>query len=169
MINAIFACDDEWGIGKSGQLPWPHNSADLKWFKDNTMGGVVVMGKTTWDSLPESSKPLPGRNNIVVTSSVKDKDGPYHFLTFDQAKTHIMSMSLLQNVWIIGGAKLFDSTIDIIDELWLSRVVGTFDCDTFLPKASITTQFELYERYFDGTITTEKYRRKTYDANTVSN
>lgn len=159
MIIAIFACDENWGIGENGNLPWPQQKNDLKWFKDTTMGGVVVMGKTTWDSLPEKSKPLPGRNNIVVTSSIKDKDGPYHFLTFEQAKTHILSMSKLQNVWIIGGAKLLESTLDIVEEIWLSRINGVYDCDTFLPKDRIIEEFEMYERYFDGGLTTEKYTR----------
>ncbi len=159
-IAAIFACDDNWGIGNAGGLPWPQHKNDLKWFKDTTMGGVVVMGKTTWDSLPERSKPLPGRNNVVVTSSVKDKDGPYHFLTFEQAKTHIASMSKLQNVWIIGGAKLLESTLDIVDEIWISRIKGEFPCDTFLPKNHIERDFEIYEHYFDGNITIQKYTRK---------
>ena len=57
MIKAILACDDEWGIGKNGDLPWPHNPADLRWFKNNTLNSVIVMGKSTWDSLPR--KPLP--------------------------------------------------------------------------------------------------------------
>ena len=70
MIKAILACDEEWGIGKDGDLPWPHNSADLKWFKDNTVNGIVVMGKSTWDSLPR--KPLPKRKNIVVTRTKLD-------------------------------------------------------------------------------------------------
>jgi dihydrofolate reductase len=160
-IAAIFACDENWGIGYNGNLPWPQNKNDLKWFKDNTMGGVVVMGKTTWDSLPEKSKPLPGRNNIVVTSSAKDKDGPYHFLTFEQAKTHIASMSKLQNVWIIGGAKLLESTLDIVEEIWLSRIKGEYVCDTFLPEDRIKSEFQMYEYYFDGTLTTEKYTRKS--------
>ena len=70
MIRAILACDEDWGIGKAGTLPWPHNPADLKWFKETTSGGVVAMGKATWDSLP--NKPLPNRNNIVITSSSDD-------------------------------------------------------------------------------------------------
>lgn len=160
MIRAIFACDENWGIGINGTLPWPTNKEDLQWFKTNTTGGVVVMGKTTWDSLPEKSKPLPNRNNIVITSSIKDKDGPYHFIKFENAKSHILSMGLLQNVWIIGGARLFESFLDIIEEVWLSRVKGTFDCDTFLPREKIAADFELQEQYFDGAITIQKYIRK---------
>lgn len=161
MIRAILACDEKWGIGKNGVLPWPNNSADLKWFKESTMGGVVVMGKTTWDSLPEKSKPLPGRNNIVVTSSIKDKDGPYHFVKFENAKDHIVSMSKLQPVWIIGGAKLFESMIDIMDEIWLSNIAGEYDCDTFLPKWKIMRQFEIGSQTFmkDGPLITKWVRR----------
>lgn len=156
MIRAILAHDANWGIGKNGQLPWPKNSEDLKWFKETTLGSVVVMGKTTWDSLPNASKPLPGRNNVVVTSSIKDKDGPYHFLTFEQAKTHILSMSKLQDVWIIGGARLVESLIDIIDEFVLNNVGNVYDCDTFLPKEQITKIFHSVktETKSFGTITT---------------
>ncbi|HAW05293.1 MAG TPA: dihydrofolate reductase [Saprospirales bacterium] len=105
LIRVILACDENWGIGKDGGLPWPHNSADMKWFKDTTTGCVVVMGKSTWDSLP--TKPLPNRNNIVVTSSEQDKDkGGYHYIKFDKAVIELTNMNRLQDVWIIGGAKL---------------------------------------------------------------
>ena len=66
-VKAILACDADWGIGKDGNLPWPHNPADLKWFKQSTLNHTVVMGKATWDSLPV--KPLPNRVNVVVSSS----------------------------------------------------------------------------------------------------
>jgi len=47
MIKAILACDDVGGVSKAGTIPWPKNSKDLKWFKDNTVGNIVVMGSTT--------------------------------------------------------------------------------------------------------------------------
>ncbi len=159
MITAIFACDENWGIGKDGNLPWPQHKKDLEWFKTTTTGGVVVMGKATWDSLPENRKPLPNRNNIVVTSSIKDKDGPYHFVKIENISSMMKSMGVLQNVWVIGGAKLFESTLDVIEEIWLSRIRDTYDCDTFLPKEKINELFDLYEHYYDGSITIEKYRR----------
>jgi dihydrofolate reductase len=143
MIRAILACDENWGIGKDGDLPWPHNPADLRWFKNSTAGGVVVMGKATWDSLPK--KPLPGRNNIVVTRSKDDKDGPYHFLEYDRAIPQIKSMSKIQSTWIIGGAQLVSSTMDIIDEIWLSRIEGKYPCDTFLDSNLIEENFVMFE------------------------
>lgn len=155
MIRAILACDDDWGIGKDGDLPWPHNPADLKWFKENTSGGVVAMGKATWDSLP--TKPLPNRNNIVITTSEKDKDGPYHFLTFNKAKSYLVSMSQMQDVWVIGGAKLVEGLLPIIDEIWLSRIKGTYGCDIFLPRNIIESTFELFSSQKEGDVYIDKW------------
>ena len=157
MIRAILACDEDWGIGKAGTLPWPHNPADLKWFKENTLGGVVAMGKATWDSLP--NKPLPNRNNIVVTSDENDYNGGgYHYVKFNKAKTELVNMDKLQDVWIIGGAKLVDGMLDIIDEIWLSRISGTYDCDTFLPRDLIETTFTLSSSQREGDVYVDKWR-----------
>lgn len=161
MIRAILATDQKWGIGKDGDLPWPHNSADLKWFKHHTTGGVIAMGKATWDSLP--NKPLPNRNNIVVTSSEQDKDqGGYHFIKFETASDDLINMNRLQNVWIIGGAKLVDGMLDIIDEIWLSRIQGDYECDTFLPQTKIEELFYLSSSQIDTefNIYVDKYTKR---------
>lgn len=156
MIRAILACDDNWGIGKDGDLPWPNNPADLQWFKENTTGGVVAMGKATWDSLPK--KPLPNRNNIVVTSSEDDYNGGgYHYIRFETAQKELVNMNRLQNIWIIGGAKLVEGLIDIIDEIWLSRIDGVYDCDTFLNKDLITENFTIGNMQVDEQLTIEHW------------
>ena len=157
MIRAILACDQNYGIGKDGDLPWPRNPADLKWFKECTVGGVVAMGKRTWDSLP--TKPLPNRNNVVITSSEMDRQGPYHFLTFDQAPSHLKSMAKLQNVWIIGGAQLVHGLYPIIEEFWLSRIRRTYDCDTFLPVDIIEGSYSLYSSQLEGDVYVDKWKR----------
>jgi len=158
MIRAILACDDNWGIGKDGDLPWPHNPADLKWFKENTVGGVVAMGKATWDSLP--NKPLPNRNNIVVTSSEDDYNGGgYHFVRFNTAKTELVNMNKLQDVWVIGGARLVEGLLPIIDEIWLSRIKGSYRCDTFLPRTLIELTYELYSSQREGDVYVDKWRQ----------
>ena len=158
MIRAILACDDEWGIGKDGDLPWPHNPADLKWFKESTMGGVVVMGKTTWDSLP--TQPLPGRNNIVVTSSKDDYNGGgYHYVEFDKAPQTLKNMAELQDVWIVGGAKLLLGLLNITEEIWLSRIRGTYNCDTHLPRELIEETYSLYSSKWEGDVYIDRWRR----------
>ena len=151
MIKAILACDQDWGIGKDGDLPWPHNTEDLKWFKESTIGGVVVMGKSTWNSLPR--KPLPNRENIIITSSEQDKeqDG-CQFIKFNIAKKELVNMSKSRDVWIIGGAKLVKGLLDIIDEFHLSRIQGSDNCDTFLSKSLIIQKYELAESGKRGSV-----------------
>jgi dihydrofolate reductase len=140
MIRAILACDENWGIGKSGTLPWPHNSADLRWFKRCTSGHTVVMGRTTWESLP--IKPLPNRRNIVITSTNFDGDAMYCYLQWFLANHMFLGdYDGSKDLWIIGGAKLFESTLDIVDEVWLSNINGNYDCDVFLPKERVQQQF----------------------------
>ena len=82
MIKAILACDDYGGVSKNGTLPWPHNSTDLKWFKDNTAGHIVVMGSTTWED-PGMPRPLPKRTNVLVTTRKDDYPGADVYLTGD--------------------------------------------------------------------------------------
>ena len=151
MIKAILACDQDWGIGKDGDLPWPHNTEDLKWFKESTIGGVVVMGKSTWNSLPR--KPLPNRENIIITSSEQDKEqSGCQFIKFNIAKKELVNMSKSRDVWIIGGAKLVKGLLDIIDEFHLSRIQGSYDCDTFLSKSLIIQKYELAESGKRGSV-----------------
>ena len=133
MIRAILACDENWGIGKSGALPWPHNPADLKWFKASTLNHTIVMGKATWDSLPV--KPLPNRVNVVVSSS--DILAKVDVLSITDLRRRLSSMDTDQDVWIIGGARLIEGMMDYIDEFHLSQINGTYNCDTFLPSTVI--------------------------------
>jgi dihydrofolate reductase len=140
MIRAILACDQDWGIGKNGALPWPHNPADLKWFKENTLNCTIVMGRKTWESLP--IKPLPKRKNIVVSSS--NIEGADISVPIEQLKK--ITIPMLEHtgdIWIIGGAQLIEQLLPYIDSIHLSRIEGVYDCDTFLPVESILDQFAL--------------------------
>ncbi len=158
-MKAMLACDQDWGIGKDGDLPWPHNPEDLKWFKKSTTGSVVVMGKSTWDSLPR--KPLPNRNNIVITSSAQDKDkGGYHYIKIDNAKTDLTNMNKLQDGWIIGGAKLVEGLLSIIDEIHLSQIRGSYDCDTFLPRTLIEEKFTLTDSGIRGDVYVDVWSKR---------
>ena len=142
MIRAILAHDSQWGIGKDGDLPWPKNNEDMKWFKECTSESVVVMGRNTWDSLPYSFRPLPNRYNVIVSNTLETLD---HFMVEvvkpDIYKSKLNALASTQDVWIIGGAQLINSSLDIIDELWLNNVEGNYDCDTFLPKEQIMELF----------------------------
>lgn len=156
MIRAILACDEEWGIGKDGGLPWPHNTDDLKWFKETTVNNAIVMGRKTWNSLPV--KPLPKRKNIVVSRSLKAPVG-IEVISPDiyNSRLHVLSQEM--PIWVIGGAQLLENSFGILDEIWLSRIKGTYDCDTFLPKTVIELTYELYSSAQEGSVYVDKWRK----------
>lgn len=155
MIRAILACDNDWGIGRNNDLPWPHNPADLAWFKQNTLNSSIVMGRNTWESLP--FKPLPKRHNAVVSSTMQEQPD-VEVVRPDIYKSRLATMSTTENVWIIGGSQLINNSLGIIDEIWLSRIDGTHNCDVFLPKELIETTFELVSSEHEGEVYVDKWR-----------
>lgn len=144
MIRAILACDDTGGVSKNGTLPWPHNSTDLKWFKENTAGHVVVMGSTTWED-PHMPRPLPKRINVLVTSRPKDYDGADMYIggELNESIKHIANEYPSLITWVIGGPNIVEQSIDVIEEFYLSRIPGNYNCDTYLPLHKIEDKFTL--------------------------
>ena len=144
MIRAILACDDTGGVSKDGTLPWPNNPKDLKWFKDNTAGHVVVMGSTTWED-PHMPRPLPKRTNVLVTTRKEDYPGADGYISGDlNAELKELEETCPGLIiWAIGGPNMIEQCLDSIDEFYLSRIPGNFDCDTHLPLDKIEDQFSL--------------------------
>jgi dihydrofolate reductase len=165
MIKAILACDDEWGIGLNGNLPWAKNSADLKWFRKCTDASAVVMGRKTWESLPV--KPLPNRINLVITSTSMENYNPRPHGSYGGRDVKRIVKDVIEaryggidDVWIIGGAQLVEACLPIIDEIWLSRISGTHGCDVFLPKDLIFRDFYLFDTETSDGLKIEKYKRR---------
>ena len=144
MIKAILACDDYGGVSKNGTLPWPHNSIDLKWFKENTAGHVVIMGSTTWED-PHMPCPLPKRINVLVTSRPSHHNRANHYISGDLNKSvqRIAEEFPSLITWVIGGPNIIEQTLGVIDEFYLSRIPGAYACDTFLPLRKIETLFKV--------------------------
>jgi len=144
MIKAILACDDAGGVSKNGTLPWPNNSKDLKWFKENTAGHIVVMGSTTWKD-PHMPRPLPARVNVLATSRESNYPGAHGYISGDLCagvrSLEIEAPGLI--TWIIGGPNIIEQTLGVIDEFYLSRIPGDYDCDTHLPMKKIETLFKV--------------------------
>ena len=155
-VKAILACDADWGIGKDGNLPWPHNPADLKWFKQSTLNHTVVMGKATWDSLPV--KPLPNRVNVVVSSS--NILAKVDVVSISDLRRRMSSMDTDQDVWIIGGARLIEGMMDYIDEFHLSQIKGNYNCDTFLPSTLIQENYSLTSSQFQGDVYVDVWSKR---------
>ena len=135
--------DEQRGIGKNGTLPW-HLPADLKHFKDITTRvaapgrmNAVVMGRKTWESLPDKFRPLPARVNVVLTSS-KDMQVPTGVLvsgSFDLALKALETDERVGDIFVIGGAQLFTQVIGHAQcvKLHVTFVHGKFACDVFFP------------------------------------
>tara|TARA_Y100000385_G_scaffold238949_1_gene254131 strand:- start:383 stop:880 length:498 start_codon:yes stop_codon:yes gene_type:complete len=162
MIKAILACDDYGGVSKNGTLPWPNNSKDLRWFKDNTKGHIVVMGSTTWND-PHMPRPLPGRVNVIATTRKDDYPGAHAYIEGDLNK-YVKSLELESPgliTWIIGGPNIIEQTLGIIDEFYISRIPGAYACDTFLPLRKIESLFErTYVDDTDDNVTFEIWKKR---------
>lgn len=132
VVNAILAMDDRYGIGKDGKLPWPHNPADMKWFRDSTKKGIVVMGRKTWESI--GAKKLPDRINIVVSSSnvEGEPDGKYAGDIYALIKALKIEYPN-RKIWIIGGANIYEQALPFCDNIHLTHIPGDYDCDAFVP------------------------------------
>lgn len=139
-IIGIVAISKNYAIGKDGKLPW-HYSADLKFFKETTTGNAVVMGTNTWRSI---GKPLPNRLNVVLSRS--DIKTPPEVMKLNSVGEVIeLSKLLVKDVFIIGGAKVFESFADVIEKWIVTFVPETIeDADTFMPK-NFLDEFEVKE------------------------
>ena len=163
MINAILACDGMGGIARKGAMPWPRNAADLKHFKKLTTDTIVVMGRKTWEA-NDMPSPLPNRTNVVVTRDTTLQLNTANVIS-DNVISRLTSMAESNNIYVIGGAALFELMIKDIDVLHLTRIAGNFDCDTFLPLAAIEEQFQLVDSVeLDHTTKFETYiTRRIHD------
>ena len=100
-IHLIWAQDKNGGIGENGKLPW-HISEDLKNFKKITLNSTIIMGRKTWDSLP--IKPLPKRENIILSSKKQSSGITYHSL---KGCLEDLKESNKNKVFIIGGRSVY--------------------------------------------------------------
>lgn len=131
-MKLIIAFDPKGGIGYNGGLPWTNLQGDLPRFKALTTNKVIVMGRNTWDSLPK--QPLPNRINVVVTRT--DIDGITTFTDMPDKDTMDLS-----DVWLIGGAKLINTSWHLIDEVHASRTLTEYTCDTFIDLVKLEREF----------------------------
>ncbi|MCK9500929.1 MAG: dihydrofolate reductase [Lascolabacillus sp.] len=129
MIAIVVVIDEKNGIGKNGGLLC-HLPNDLKHFKKITTGHTIIMGRKTYESLPNGS--LPDRINIVVTSGdVNNFPGCIVVRSIEEALSVSKSH---EKVFIIGGGELYRTTFHLADKLYLTRIHNTFnDADTFFP------------------------------------
>ena len=124
-------------IGADGVMPW-HVPEDLAHFKAITLGSPVVMGRKTWDSLPERFRPLPGRANIVVTRNEGwAADGAMRAGSIDEALA-MAAASDPEWIWAIGGGELFARLIDRADRLEVTELDLDIPGDAYAPSVDMS-------------------------------
>jgi dihydrofolate reductase len=158
MIIGIVAIDRRLAIGKDGRLPW-HYSADMKFFKETTIGNTVVMGRRTWETL---KGPLKDRRNIVLTreSNLQPSDSIIVARNVDEVLNLARDQST--HFFIIGGAKIYEAFLTHINRWIVTEVPLSVEAaDTFMPP-NFLEGFELYEmRQLDEGLRVKFYERKS--------
>lgn len=147
MISLIAAIAQNNCIGKNNTLPW-HIPEDFKHFKTVTKGHPVLMGRKTWESLPEKSRPLPNRKNIVITRQTDYvvPEGVERFHTVEEA----VAAHPNEEIMVIGGAEIYRQTIGIADTLYITHVNQTVDGDAFFPEINRTVWQEKEREDHEG-------------------
>ncbi len=128
-IALIAAIASNRAIGVNNQMPW-HLSADLKRFKQLTMGFPIIMGRKTFDAI---AKPLPGRTNIIISRNLSfQQPGCLVFASLEQAL--LAAEQLSERVFVIGGATLYQALLPQASMLYLTEIQQDFAGDTFFPE-----------------------------------
>lgn len=151
-MKLIVACDPQGGIGYNNKLPWSKIRGDLPRFKALTDDGVVVMGRNTWDSLPK--KPLIGRLNFVVTSQTLNL--PFGAI----AVPNLNHFGEFKNAWLIGGAQLINSSWHMIDEVYLTKTLVQYYCDTFIDLLYLESNYTCTYNEFNGDHVYQIWKRR---------
>jgi dihydrofolate reductase len=129
-LSFIVAADENNLIGKNNQLPW-HLPSDMKYFKNQTWGMTVIMGRKSLESL---GKPLQGRKNIVVTRN-RDwhPEGVQVAHSIEEAIA-LAKQTGVNEIYILGGAQIFKEALPLVDRVYLTRIHHTFEGDAYFPE-----------------------------------
>lgn len=162
-IYLIVATDLKGGIGIKGKLPWDL-PGDLKFFQKTTIKSgniefrnMVVMGRVTWDSIPEAHRPLKGRKNVVITRNKDLKVDKSVVLVHSIEQAIQAADDRVADIFVIGGAKVYEEFMrkQKIDGIYVTRVKKEFKCDAYFPKIPKSFKAEKLAEGKDGDVSYE--------------
>lgn len=156
IVKAIWAQDESGLIGNGLHLPWS-NPEDLKFFKETTTGSAVLMGYNTFASL--GFKPLPNRKNIVLTHKPTVLVNGYDTVYIFSSIKDVLEKFADTDIYVIGGASIYDATIDYVDEIIRTTIHGEHSGNIYIPE-NLTDGFAVVA-------TTEYPATDTSEARTV--
>lgn len=142
-FDIVVATDLGRGIGKDGVMPWDLPE-DLKYFRQLTATAelgkqnVVIMGRRTWNSIPEAFRPLPGRINVVITSLPTSffLESVIAFPSLELALEWVQCQGEVDQCFVVGGGQLYGEAIrhPWLERLYITQIQHLFECDTFFPE-----------------------------------
>jgi len=151
-VHSIAAVDQSWGIGKKNDLPWRLKS-EMKHFvrvttakKDTSKKNAVLMGRRTWESIPNNFKPLKNRLNVVLSGTMDQVQLPEGVLlcrSLEEAVQRLSQEPDIENVFCIGGASAYRQLCEssaLCGKIYLTHIQGEYDCDVFYPRLDTSAQ-----------------------------
>jgi len=180
-LYLIAAACENMGIGYKNDLPWKLKN-EMAYFNRMTHAvsdtgsgniNVVLMGRNTWDSIPDKFRPLKNRLNVVLTTrdDIKSLPGVVSFSNWDEAMIQLSTSHQFKNVekvWVIGGSSVYKKALESVNchRIYLTRILKDFECDVFFPQFD-ATNFNLIR---DPAVSVEdqeengiKYRFEVYE------
>lgn len=162
-MNMIVAVDANWAIGNKNQL-LVRIPADMKMFRAETTGKVVVLGRKTLETFP-NAKPLPQRQNIILSTNVNYKvEGAKVVHNIDELLEELKNYTS-EEVYIIGGATVYEAMLPYVDTVHVTKIDHEYEADAFFPNLDKDPDWEITAEseeqvYFDITYAFVKYERK---------
>ena len=138
-LSMIAAMGNDRVIGKGNKMPW-HLPIDLQWFKKTTLGCPIIMGRMTYDSI---GRPLPGRLNIILTRNEQLLIDGCTVVTSLNDAIKAANNENADEVFITGGAHLYNKFLQDADRLYVTLIEGEFEGDTFFPDYTQTQWNEI--------------------------
>lgn len=145
-MTAIAVVDRCWGIGRAGRL-LAHLPGDLKFFRQTTLGEVVVMGRKTLESLP-GGKPLDGRDTVILSRKPEPLSSALGIEVYDSIGAMLSGLSAAhkgQAVYVCGGGEIYRLLLSYCDEALITKMDAEFDADVYFPDLDRQPDFELVD------------------------
>lgn len=151
-FDCVVAADQKNGIGHQGVMPWPRLASDLRFLREKTSAAApgkrnaVIMGRKTWDSVPPKFRPLPGRQNVVISRRALELGADALVArSLDDALTQASLLSDVDGLFVIGGGEIYRQAFahPRCRDVYLTRIEATYDCDAFIP--AVDEDFALAE------------------------
>lgn len=161
MIKMIVAYDNNYAIGKDNDLLF-FVKEDLKRFKQLTSNSTVVMGRKTYESLPEKNRPLPNRHNIILTRGIY----PVSDINVSVLNSidKVLEYAKMNDIWVIGGAGIYEQMLPYTNEIYATHILDSKPADSYFPRDYLLSHFiaDSIETKHEGSL---KYQFVTYIKN----